>query len=173
MKAIRETLRQIRGRLVRDLKSYRYTVQRMYAIAREYAGDLSGFVDRNLYEFYNLVRALPYRADPSGVETIIRPGYTVRPDWPLWRDCDDKTILILAFAHLKGYESRLACVGTRDYIFKRGEGWKPAGPHHVYPEIKISGEWIPFDATYNDRCILGGRLYEERFRTVHYGPAAS
>lgn len=165
---MKDTLKQVRGRLIGELKSYRQTVNRMFAIAREYASDLAPFADYSIYDFYNLVRALPYRADPEGVETIIRPKYTVRADWPLWRDCDDKTILIVAFAFMKGYETRLACVGTRDYIHKAGGGWKPAGPHHVYPEIKIAGDWIPFDATYNDRCILGGRLYNERFRTVHY-----
>ncbi len=159
--SLRDTLLSIQAKLTQDLASYEITVARMFDMARRYAADLLPFAHLSFEEFYNHVRRLKYHADPPGVEMLSRPRYTVRPDWPFARDCDDKAILLLAFAFLKGLRSRLACVGTRP----------GAGPHHVYPEIELGGAWVPTDATYDDRCVFGGRLYDEEFRRVFYGTA--
>lgn len=54
-------------------------------------------------------------------------------------DCDDMTILLGAMLRATGHPIRLVLVGFR-----------PSRPHiytHIYPEVNVSGKWIPIDAT--------------------------
>src|SRR5688572_8077508 len=54
-------------------------------------------------------------------------------------DCDDMTILLGAMLLSTGHPVRLALTGFR-----------PNRPHiytHIYPEVQVSGRWIPLDAT--------------------------
>lgn len=56
-------------------------------------------------------------------------------------DCDDMTILLGSMLVATGHPVRLALVGFR-----------PDRPHvysHIYPEVHVSGRWIPIDATVN------------------------
>lgn len=137
------------------LESYKQTVAKIFEFADKYASDLDEFKNDSIFKFYNFARALPYHADPKGEETVIRPKYTKLIDWKGARDCDDKTLLILAFCNLQKIPGRsVVCGQTR---FK---------PHHIYPEVSLNGKWMSADATYYDRCMFGKNLYEEKFRKV-------
>ena len=142
----------------RPLKNYRETVAEIFRLAREHMRDVRQYRDWNVFDYYNLIRSLPYVPDPIGVETVSRPGYTIKTDWTGPRDCDDKTVLILAWANLTGIPGRVVVCGQTER------------PHHVYPELNLefTSNWYPMDATYPDRSALGNTLYDEKFRKVFY-----
>ena len=54
-------------------------------------------------------------------------------------DCDDMTILLGAMLLSTGHPVRLVLAG-----FRRN---KPHLYSHIYPEVKVRGQWIPVDAT--------------------------
>lgn len=140
--------------------NYRRTVREMIRIARTHKDDLFYMAHWPLGKFYSYVRSLPYRRDIPGIETLVRPKFAIKQNWPHWRDCDDKTILVLSWAMLRGLAWRVVVVGTGDH------------PHHVYPELKVNGAWLPVDATfgpgagYKRVSQIGKRLYTEKFREV-------
>lgn len=139
-----------------DLESYRQTVDECRRIAREYRDDLLPYLTpkTDLFAWFGHVRSLPYVSDPIGLETISRPAYTLLKWWNGPRDCDDKTTLILPFCYLQGIPSRIVVCGQTET------------PHHIYPEVKLNGVWMPADATYPHRSVFGRRLYTEVFREV-------
>ncbi|HMV44814.1 MAG TPA: hypothetical protein PK079_21630 [Leptospiraceae bacterium] len=130
------------------------TVSEIQRIAKQYVSDLDNFKDWDFFKFYNLVRALPYVADPIGKETLSRPCYTILNDWTGSRDCDDKTILLVSKAIQNKIPYRIVICGQGNYA------------HHVYPEILFCGLWLPADATYPNRSVFGKYLYKEGFRKV-------
>lgn len=138
---------------VRDSLGYGHTIAEMFRLSRQYRGDVAEFSGDAPARFYDRVRSLPYIRDPQGVETVARPAYTLRPDWTP-RDCDDKTVLLGAYAELCGIPYRFVAAGKGRF------------PQHVYPEFQLGGVWLPFDATYPDRSRLGKRLFRENFRRV-------
>lgn len=141
----------------RDLDTYRTTVREVFRLARQYAKDLEPYQFGSFFDAYNYSRSLPYHADPAGLETVSRPGFTLRGDWRGPRDCDDKTVQIIAAAQRFGIPVRAVVCG------------QIPRPHHIYPEVMLHGEWMPADATYPDRgCRIGKRLYGEVFREVFH-----
>lgn len=138
---------------------YRHTVSVLFKMAREFRNDLREFPKlASVRSLYDYVRDLPYVADPPGMEFLSRPAYTLWQEWTGPRDCDDKTLAIGAWCELFQYPWRVVCAG---------ESLNPdQNPHHIYPEIKLGGEWTPADATY-ERCEFGKLLYTERFRQVY------
>lgn len=149
----------------RPLRHYRDTVREIFRLAREYCGDVSEYIERPIGEYYRIVKSLSYVADPKGEETVSRPGLLIRPELPdrVYRDCDDKTVLIAAYCEAVKRPYRICIVGqARD---KQGKPY----PHHVYPEALADwGDWVPLDATFPDRGEMGQRLYNEIFRRVYY-----
>lgn len=139
-----------------DLNSYQDTVELIVDWARKFSDDVLIFRELGLsiYDLYNYSRGLKYTSDPVGLETVSRPLITLNPEWTGPRDCDDKTLQILAGCIVFGLPGRPVVVGQRK------------SPHHIYPEIKPSGSsiWIPADPTYTDRSIFGEKLYGEVFR---------
>ncbi|RHX91461.1 hypothetical protein DLM76_17185 [Leptospira yasudae] len=138
-----------------SLESFVDTVSDIFRFAYQYPNDLGEFKDKSIFELYNFVRSLPYIADPEGLETVSRFKYTKEADFPI-RDCDDKTIPILAWAIYNGVPCRAVVCG------------KSIKPHHIYPEIQISGRWNSADATYSGRCSFGKKLYGENYRREFY-----
>ncbi len=130
------------------------TVREIKRIATQYYTDLEAFKDWDFFKFYNLVRALEYKADPVGIETLSRPKYTIRRDFSGPRDCDDKTILLIAKAIQNNIPYRVIVCGQKNF------------GHHVYPEIFYSKKWMPADATYPARSVFGKYLYKENYRKV-------
>ncbi|EKP11803.1 hypothetical protein [Leptospira borgpetersenii] len=137
------------------LESYEDTVSDVFRLAYQYPEDLEEYRNKSIFELYNVVRLLPYYADPVGLETVSRFKYTKEPTYPI-RDCDDKTVPILAKAILDKIPCRAVVCGKSDR------------PHHIYPEIQLNGHWIPADATYPERSVFGQKLYGEKFRREFY-----
>ncbi|OOV40199.1 hypothetical protein B1J93_17795 [Leptospira kirschneri serovar Pomona] len=137
------------------LISYEDTVSDVFRIAYQYPEDLEEYKNKSIFDLYNYVRVLPYCADPVGLETVSRFKYTKEPSFPI-RDCDDKTVPILAKAILEKIPCRAVVCGKTDR------------PHHIYPEIQLNGLWIPADATYPLRSVFGQKLYGENFRREFY-----
>lgn len=130
------------------------TVSEIERIARQYVNDLDDYKDWDFFRFYNLVRSLSYIADPPGRESLARPFYTLEKKWKHFRDCDDKTILLVSKAIQNKIPYRIVICGQGSYA------------HHVYPEILFCGHWLPADATYSNRSVFGKYLYKENFRKV-------
>lgn len=130
------------------------TVSEIERIAREHINDLENYKEWDFFKFYNLVRSLPYVADPIGRETLSRPKYLLSLDWIGSRDCDDKTILLVSKAIQNKIPYRVVICGQGTYA------------HHVYPEIYFCKKWFPADATYPERSVFGKYLYKENFRKV-------
>ncbi|EMO44707.1 hypothetical protein [Leptospira santarosai] len=137
------------------LVSYEDTVSDVFRIAFQYPEDLEEYTNQSIFELYNFVRLLPYHGDPVGLETVSRFKYTKDPEFPI-RDCDDKTVPLLAKAIIDKIPCRAVVCGKTDR------------PHHIYPEIQLNGYWIPADATYPLRSVFGQKLYGENFRREFY-----
>ncbi|UZN09268.1 hypothetical protein M5D10_18490 [Leptospira santarosai] len=137
------------------LISYEDTVSDVFRIAFQYPEDLEEYTNQSIFELYNFVRLLPYHGDPVGLETVSRFKYTKDPEFPI-RDCDDKTVPLLAKAIIDKIPCRAVVCGKADR------------PHHIYPEIQLNGYWIPADATYPLRSVFGQKLYGENFRREFY-----
>jgi hypothetical protein len=130
------------------------TVSEIKRIATQYYTDLEAYKDWDFFKFYNLVRALKYKADPIGKETLSRPKYTIDENFVGPRDCDDKTILLIAKAIENKIPYRVIVCGQKN----KG--------HHVYPEIFFANRWMPADATYPERSVFGKYLYRENYRKI-------
>ena len=107
--------------------------------------DVAKYATMPVGRFYDMVRNLPYRADPKGNEFLQRPSSSLN-GWSQWRDCDDKAILLGAYAKAAAIPYRIAIGGSKAVISKSGTVSYPF--HHVWPEFKILGRWFPMDATY-------------------------
>jgi len=149
---------------MKQIENHQETVDRIIGNARENIRDMDPYLAMDLFRFYNYIRALPYLRDPKGVETISRPAYVLSGDWqgpdgfaPCCRDCDDKTLAMISFCFAKNIPVRIVVAGQF-----------PGVAHHIYPEVNLSGKWIPADPTYPDRNSFAKKLYdEERFRRIY------
>lgn len=140
---------------VTPLNNINQTLTEMKRIARQYAADMAPYASLNLSEIHELVKNIPYRKDPPGVETVKRPYYTLHRLGP-GGDCDDKAVVIAAWALLNKFPVKFVCSGR----------WAKKPLHHVYAQVYINGSWIKVDATYNFN-VLGRSLFVERRRTEH------
>ena len=139
--------------------TYTDTVRTIFEMARAFRRDVREYLGPSPYEMYSYVRGLPFIDDPPGVETLARPAFVLSPRWMINRDCDDKTLAVAAWCEEYGFRYRFAVVG---------ESLDPdKNPHHIYPELRLDRNWVPFDATYPE-CSLGERLYDEQFRRLFY-----
>ena len=93
----------------------------------------------SLPEFFNLVKNIPYRRDPNNppVEVIARPYYLLKYA-DLGLDCKKKTILLGSYLRYNGIPFRLIGSSQR----------KDRRIHHIYPEARLNGKWLPVDGTY-------------------------
>lgn len=84
-----------------------------------------------LYQW--VVKNIRYLRDPVGVELVQRPEVTVKLRGG---DCDDHSGLLGALAASLGLPVRFRVIGKTPDNFR-----------HIYPEVDISGEWLPADTT--------------------------
>ncbi len=127
-----------------ELRSVDQTVAEMFRLVNLYYGDVARFATMTPEAFYNKVRAIPYRADPRGNEFLQRPASTLN-GWSECGDCDDKAIVMAAYAKAAGIEYRIAIGGSQAVRV----GSRVEYPfHHVWAEFKMMGKWVPMDATY-------------------------
>ena len=117
----------------------------MVRLAETHSADVAHLAGMTLSEVFRLVQQIPYRRDPATMEFLQRPFATLYPAAngnariADGGDCDDKAIVIAAWAHLVGIPYRFIAASK-----------KPDGKfHHVYPELLVGRRWIPVDATYS------------------------
>lgn len=122
---------------IAPLESVEQTGAEMKRLAIAYATDMAPYATLSLYELFELISAIPYSPDPDNVEFLKRPYYTLE-GIGLGGDCDDKAIMVYAWAYLNGFPARFVAVSR--------EMGMPL--HHVYTEVLMRGTWFPFDATY-------------------------
>ena len=84
-----------------------------------------------------------YVKDPESIEKLQRPVLTIF----YGGDCDDKSIVAMAYFELNGYDYRLAIT---DY----GNGFE-----HIYPEVYLNGRWVAFDTS----CLVCDMGSERRY----------
>lgn len=122
---------------IRPLISASQTASEMERLVRTYSKDLGPKIKWTLPRIYDHVRALEFRPDPPGAETVSRPSLTLQKDYP-WRDCDDKAIILGSWCYENGIP----------FFFRASSKHPSKKLHHVYAVCKIKGKEIPLDATY-------------------------
>jgi len=139
------------------LKDRKQTAKQMYKLIGDYSRDLHNiFIDRHnsmvsmsnlsLPDYFNVVKTIPYRQDTEPLEVIGRP-YLLFQNKDNGLDCKKKSILIGSYLKENRLEFRLIGSSNR----KDGE------IHHVFPQVRMNGNWYNVDATYPDF-----KLYEQK-----------
>lgn len=151
---------------------YKQTLKEMKRLSLQYWMDLL-VTNKFNFDFYNatlkevhefIKNRLQYISDPEGIEHLSRIKYSLalanNGDYPL--DCDDKTIILLAYLILQNYKFS----GKPDkpfdvYICVAGRRNKP---HHVYPMADLPGFFsgLNLDSTYPVN-VFGKPLFPEKF----------
>lgn len=114
-------------------RTYEGLIAEILSMAHQYATETYS-LPNNSAALFEFVRKIPYK--PENKETLKAPSVTVNDGG----DCDDKTILVCAWAILRGIKCRATLAGVAR---------EPGKYHHVFPELFINGEWWPYDATYS------------------------
>lgn len=111
-------------------------------LGRTYAYDIDAFTHYSLQDYFRFVAdTINYEKDPIGIELICRPAITLKR---MCGDCDDKTVMMVAYYNLKGYEYGISVVGS-------GSSY-----HHVFSFIVQDGQKIDMDSTY-EGSVMGFR----------------
>ncbi|HOA06341.1 MAG TPA: transglutaminase domain-containing protein [Spirochaetota bacterium] len=133
--------------------SYELLTKTVLELALKYNDDVSAVAAFPVVDFFEFVsRGVPYIAETK--EIIKRPRLTIQSGG----DCDDKTVLVLAYAIKNKIPARVVLAGKKD---------TPEKFHHIFPELYINGKWITFDATYK-WCRLGERMNSyDNFKIVY------
>lgn len=126
-------------RKIEPLRSREQTAAMIFESA-EYYRDLGDYLDSSLQQFFDFVRQIPYREDPSDMEVVMRPKYMLYGNGSLQLaglDCKKKSILIGAWLNAHGIPWRLLAVSERP----------DKQIHHVFVQAKIEGQWRNIDPT--------------------------
>ena len=92
----------------------------------------------SLFEFYNMIRKIPYRKDNAPVEVIARPFHIMNHK-SMGMDCKKKCIMIGSYLRYHKMPYRIMSSSRRP----------TKEIHHVFPQVKIGNKWRNLDATYN------------------------
>jgi transglutaminase-like putative cysteine protease len=119
--------------------SARETGPFMHRMVDLYCHDMLPYVHLSLPEVFDLVKSIPYNADPVNEETLQRPYYTMN-QLSYGGDCDDKCIALASWARLNSLPYRFIAVRKNGYPCL----------HHVLCEIYLdnNGGWTTADPTY-------------------------
>jgi hypothetical protein len=130
------------------LRDKRQTSDEIKRLVNTYHGDLEKIdimlrgkrtclADLSLGDFYDFVRKLPYKKDTKPIEIVGRPKFILE-ELNGNADCKKKAVLMASFLKINKIPYRFIGASSR-----------PDGAiHHIYPEARMSGEWIHVDATY-------------------------
>lgn len=112
------------------------TLRQVERLATQYKNDVLIFKDLKPKEFFYLVSTkIMYEPDPPGIERVCRPDITLKLRSG---DCDDKTVLCLAYFLV----NKIPC-GYSIVSQKSNKKF-----HHIFPFIVVDNKIIDFDATY-------------------------
>lgn len=120
-----------------ELLDVQQTSTEMYRIAYAWKEDMAPYASMDLQELFDLLKNIPFNADPVDMELLQRPWFTLNQAGK-GGDCDDKSICVGAWCHLRGVPFRFVAV-SRD---------AKSPLHHVLTEMYLNGEWFEFDPTY-------------------------
>jgi len=115
----------------------RQTAKEMVRLCTVYAGDLGNLARLPLPRYFDLVRKLPYKADPKNAETLSRPKFLLEKDYS-FRDCDDKAILMGSWLYLNKIP----------FGFYASSVKPNRQLHHVWTVARLNGRDIVLDPTY-------------------------
>lgn len=113
------------------------TAKEMVRLCTVYAGDLGNLARLPLPRYFDLVRKLPYKADPKNAETLSRPKFLLEKDYS-FRDCDDKAILMGAWLYLNKIP----------FGFYASSVKPNRQLHHVWTVARLNGRDVVLDPTY-------------------------
>ena len=113
------------------------TAKEMVRLCTVYAGDLGNLARLPLPRYFDLVRKLPYKADPKNAETLSRPKFLLEKDYS-FRDCDDKAILMGSWLYLNKIP----------FGFYASSVKPNRQLHHVWTVARINGRDVVLDPTY-------------------------
>lgn len=114
----------------------------MARLVRNYWHDIGPLSKMPFGKYFDLVRRLPYVADPVGIETISRPAHSLNPRHTP-RDCDDKAVLIGAWLYANYIPFRFVAVSRR----------ADTDLHHTFCTALIFGKAAQVDATYSKNFL--------------------
>lgn len=129
----------------------------MHKSAKHYI-DLGDLIHYSFADFYELVKNIPYRNDPSilyNSEIIARPKYLFRAGE---LDCKKKAVLIAAYCNAQ--KPRIS------YKFAAISERPDKALHHVLPIVNINSGWIVADPTYRKYYIGQGKTNLTKFRII-------
>ncbi len=113
------------------------TLSELERLSIQYSSDVKNIKDVDIITFYDIVsKKIKYVPDPVNAELLCRPAITLKKGCG---DCDDKTILCLAYF----IENKIKC--GYSIVSERPD----KEYHHIFPFIVLSGKVYDFDATYN------------------------
>ena len=113
----------------------------------KYKGDLIPVSGLPLQEFYMRVRSIPFQIDNKPVELLLRPCYCFAlANAGRGLDCKKKAVLMASWINEN--------MGRKHFRFVATSNRPDRRITHTYPEIKINGEWLPLDATYQTNKIF-------------------
>ena len=138
------------------------TANAMYKLITDYYKDLDTvYVKKDgknmpvsklsLKDYFNLVKRFPYKTDTKPKEIIARP-YILFKEKDTGLDCKKKSILLGAYLKYHKIPFRLIGSSSRS----------DQSIHHVFPQLKLFGEWKNCDATYPDY-----KLYQPKEVTAY------
>lgn len=118
------------------------TLKEVERLSFQYSKDIGNLKKLDLKSFFKFVsKDIEYKKDPVGYELIMRPKVLLKNKKG---DCDDKTVLCLAYFIENNIPCGYSIVSQRpDKEF-----------HHIFPIIKINGKLYDFDATYSHHYFL-------------------
>jgi hypothetical protein len=122
------------------LRSVNQTGEQCARLVNLYYKDIGSLKYLPLEKYFNLVKKLPYLSDPNGTEFLSRPKASLNPR-AIYRDCDDKAILMGAYFKNNGIKSRFLAVSTDPKNKKK--------LHHCVVEAFLNGSWEIIDPTYS------------------------
>jgi len=117
------------------------TGRAMHRLVNKFYTDMSPYAGLSYHEMYDIIKKIPFHADPPNMEVIKRPFYTMNQIGP-GGDCDDKAIAMASYAKLVGIPYKFIGVG------KKNPKYKKILLSHVFTQLYISGDWINADCTY-------------------------
>lgn len=127
------------------------SIKEIIRLSEKYYFDLTPFMNYSIKDFFDFVsNEIEYdHAEQKKGDVFRRPKITLEQKKG---DCDCKTILILGFLKLKGYERGFSLVSDR----------QDKRLHHVFPFVIINGVKQDLDATYKNSPLNGNYKFTHR-----------
>jgi len=127
---------------IETLQGVAHTGATMEKFVRLYYTDCKHLFHCSLQRYFDLIKNLPYIADPHGIEFVSRPALTLT-NKTLFRDCDDKAVLIGCYLYHKNIPFRFIAVSE-----------KPTKElHHTLVEVQTEPKAY-IDATYSKNRLF-------------------